>query len=57
MRDCIYAELKSIKPKIPRKTYRTIAGQIKAGDREGAAAGIGRLKERIAKEAANEKRG
>lgn len=52
MRDCIYAELKSIKPKIPRQTYRTIAG-----DREGAAAGIDRLKERIAKEAANEKRG
>lgn len=57
MRDCIYAELNSIKLKIPRQTYRTIAGQIKAGDREGAAAGISRLKERIAKEAASEKRG
>ena len=33
MRDYIYAELKSIKPKIPRQTYRTM-------NRYGKAAGL-----------------
>lgn len=40
----IYAELLTLKNKIPRNTYKTILGQIKAGDIKGASIGIERLK-------------
>lgn len=46
----LYKELKRIKRQIPWKTYRTIIGQIKAGDLSGAQVGIERLKRRIEKE-------
>lgn len=44
-------ELNNLKAKIPRQTYRTIMGQIHAGDVNGAAVGICRLKEKLAREA------
>lgn len=40
----IYAELLCLKNKIPRNTYKTILGQLKAGDVKGASVGIERLK-------------
>ena len=43
-------ELKLIKHRIPWQTYKTIIGQIKAGDLSGAEVGIGRLKKRITRE-------
>lgn len=43
-------ELNAIKPMIPQQTYRTIVGQMRAGDMGGAAVGINRLKKRIEKE-------
>ena len=49
----IYRELKAIEYKIPRQTYKTIIGQIKAGDVGGATIGIERLKRRIAREEAS----
>lgn len=49
-------ELDTIKDRIPRQTYLTIIGQMRAGDLGGATVGIGRLKKRIAKEANNENR-
>lgn len=48
----IYRELALIKYKIPRQTYKTIIGQIKAGDVGGATVGIERLKRRIVREEA-----
>lgn len=39
-----------MKPYIPMQTYRTIAGQIRAGDVRGASIGIDRLKKKLAKE-------
>lgn len=48
----LYGELKNIRRKIPVQTYRTIIGQIRAGDVNGAEVGIGRLKVRIAREEA-----
>lgn len=48
----IYKELKTLKGQIPWMTYRTIVGQIKAGDTAGASVGIERLKRKLAKEAA-----
>lgn len=47
----ILIQLEEIKDYIPEQTYRTIIGQVKAGDRGGATVGINRLKKRIAKEA------
>ncbi len=49
-------ELNTIKHKIPWQTYRTIIGQMRAGDLGGATVGIERLKRRIAREAAYENR-
>lgn len=43
----IYYELSSIRRKIPYNTYRTILGQINAGDTRGAETGIKRLKEKL----------
>lgn len=43
-------ELNIIKPRIPQQTYRTIRGQIQAGDVGGATVGIKRLKKKIEKE-------
>ena len=43
-------ELNLIRHCIPWHTYKTIIGQIKAGDLSGAEVGIGRLKKRIARE-------
>ena len=48
----IFRELTVIKPKIPHQTYKTIIGQIKAGDIGGATVGVERLKRRIAREEA-----
>ncbi len=47
-------ELKAIRHRIPWQTYRTILGQMKAGDLSGATVGIDRLKRRIAREDAYE---
>lgn len=47
-------ELNIIKNKIPFNTYRTILGQIRAGDMGGATVGIDRLKRKLLKEAQNE---
>ena len=41
-------ELKLIKRYIPQNTYRTIQGQLKAGDVEGARTGVERIKKRLA---------
>lgn len=50
-------ELNSIKARIPNQTYRTIMGQMRAGDMTGATVGISRLKHKLAKEdAINENR-
>ncbi len=43
----IYYELHSLKGKIPKNTYKTILGQLNAGDIQGASTGIKRLKEKI----------
>ncbi len=43
----IYKELNSLKGKIPRNTYKTIFGQLNAGDIKGATVGIKRLKEKL----------
>ena len=40
----IYYELRELKNKIPKNTYKTILGQLKAGDYKGAVKGIERLK-------------
>jgi len=48
----VIKELNVIKVKIPEQTYKTIIGQIRAGDVGGARVGIERLKLRIAKEGA-----
>lgn len=43
-------ELNAIKHRIPENTYRTIVGQIHAGDLGGATVGINRLKKRLQRE-------
>lgn len=43
----IYYELYKLKYKIPKNTYRTILGQLKAGDFKGASKGIERIKKRL----------
>ncbi len=47
-------ELDLLKPYIPRQTYLTIIGQMKAGDLGGATVGISRLRRRIFKEVGHE---
>lgn len=47
MKDVI-KELNTIKGEIPQNTYRTIMGQIKAGDVKGARVGMERIKKRLA---------
>jgi hypothetical protein len=49
-------ELNTIKARIPQQTYRTIIGQMRAGDLGGATVGIERLKKLAKEEAANENR-
>ena len=57
MEQYLIGELQYLKHRIPAQTYRTIIGQIKAGDVKGATVGISRLKTRIAREEArNENR-
>lgn len=46
----IIKELNVIKPDIPNQTYKTIMGQIRAGDCGGATVGINRLKRRMERE-------
>lgn len=46
----VIKELNTIKGRIPQQTYKTIIGQIKAGDLGGAEVGVARLKRRLAKE-------
>ena len=43
-------ELNTIKSRIPKQTYSTILGQIRAGDMGGTTVGITRLKRKFAKE-------
>lgn len=50
MEERLIKELNMIRRHIPWQTYKTIIGQIKAGDLGGAEVGIGRLKRRIARE-------
>ena len=50
MEERLIKELNMIKRQIPWQTYKTIIGQIKAGDLGGAEVGIGHLKRRIARE-------
>ena len=45
----IYQELQRIRDRIPRNTYKTILGQLRAGDMIGAAMGVKRLQRQIAK--------
>ena len=46
-------ELNTIKARIPQQTYRTIIGQMRAGDLGGATVGINRLKAKLAREEAS----
>lgn len=46
--EAVFQDLKALRGKIPESTYRTIKGQIKAGDASGAAVGIERLKRKLA---------
>lgn len=46
----IVMELVKLKKEIPRQTYRTIFGQIKSGDVQGAEVGIQRLKRKLGKQ-------
>ncbi len=55
MKDMI-RELNTIRHRIPWQTYKTIRGQMRAGDLGGATVGIERLKRRIAREDAYENR-
>ena len=50
MTERLIQELNMIKHQIPWQTYKTIIGQIKAGDLNGAQVGIRRLRRRIGKE-------
>lgn len=43
-------ELNTIKARIPQQTYRTIIGQMHAGDLGGATVGVERLKRRLERE-------
>lgn len=50
----IRSELRDIRSQIPPNTYRTILGQIEAGNIGSAKVGIDKLKKRIEKERQNE---
>ena len=52
MEERLIKEVKMIKHKIPWQTYKTLIGQIRAGDLNGAEVGIGRLKRKIARKEA-----
>lgn len=52
MEERLIKEVNTIKHKIPWQTYKSILGQIRKGDLDGAAVGIGRLKRRIARKEA-----
>ena len=52
MEEKLIKEVKMIKHKIPWQTYKTLIGQIRAGDLNGAEVGIGRLKRKIARKEA-----
>lgn len=43
----VYYELNKLKREIPYNTYKTILGQLNAGDIKGAETGIKRLKEKL----------
>lgn len=43
----VIKELNTIKSYIPQNTYRTIQGQIKAGDVNGARVGVERMKKKL----------
>lgn len=45
----ILQELNNIKIRLPINTYKTMLGQIRAGDLSGVSIGIERLKRKIAK--------
>jgi len=45
----IYKELQAIRDRIPRNTYKTILGQLRAGDMIGAAMGVKRLQRQLAR--------
>lgn len=51
----VYRELQKLRDKIPKNTYKTILGQLRAGDSLGAALGIKRMQREIAK--AEQKKG
>ncbi|MDD3238532.1 MAG: hypothetical protein PHW47_00290 [Lachnospira sp.] len=48
----VIKELNTIKGRIPQQTYKTIIGQVRAGDIGGATVGINRLKHKLAREEA-----
>ena len=50
MEQKLIKELNTIKARIPQQTYRTIIGQMHAGDLGGATGGGERLKSRLARE-------
>ena len=52
MEERLIKEVNMIKHKIPWQTYKTLIGQIRAGDLNGAEVGICRLKRRIARKEA-----
>ena len=49
MKEQVIKDLLMIKKDIPRQTFKTIMGQLKAGDIEGAKVGIERLKRKLLK--------
>ena len=49
----VFTELAKLKRKIPRNTYQTIIGQIKARDYDGALTGIARIRQKMRKEKTN----
>ena len=52
----LYYELVTIKEQIPVNTYKTILGQIISGDVKGAQTGIRRMKEKLRRQAYDDKK-
>lgn len=52
----LYYELVTIKEHIPVSTYKTILGQIISGDIEGAQTGIRQMKEKLRRQAYDDKK-
>ena len=52
----LYYELVTIKEQIPVSTYKTILGQIVSGDIEGAQTDIRRMKEKLRRQAYDDKK-